>query len=147
MYNLADEGVQFSPTQLFIQSRRGCSASNGQGVQLGRYIHPGAFFIVYCVADFALRGNPLRLLSAYFHPQNFQNLSILSLVAKASNSKIMLSSHNTFWIFSHFRMGKVHFSQFFLFHLDVFVVFRLLFFFLAQIIGHVYQLVYCAHHR
>ncbi|MCI5575023.1 MAG: hypothetical protein MR379_05560, partial [Clostridiales bacterium] len=38
MYNLADEGVQFSPTQLFIQSRRGCSASNGQGVQLGRYI-------------------------------------------------------------------------------------------------------------
>ena len=39
MYNLADEGVQFSPTQLFIQSRRGCSASNGQGVQLGRYIH------------------------------------------------------------------------------------------------------------
>lgn len=38
MYNLADEGVQFSPTQLFSQSRRGCSASNGQGVQLGRYI-------------------------------------------------------------------------------------------------------------
>ncbi|MBS6462683.1 MAG: hypothetical protein KH352_04710, partial [Ruminococcus sp.] len=32
------ESVQFSPTQLFIQSRRGCSASNGQGVQLGRYI-------------------------------------------------------------------------------------------------------------
>ena len=39
MYNIADESVQFSPTQLFIQSRRGCSASNGQGVQLGRYIH------------------------------------------------------------------------------------------------------------
>ena len=39
MYNLADEGVQFSPTQLFSQMRRGCSASNGQGVQLGRYIH------------------------------------------------------------------------------------------------------------
>lgn len=39
MYNLADEGVQFSPTQLFNQMRRGCSASNGQGVQLGRYIH------------------------------------------------------------------------------------------------------------
>ena len=38
MYNIADESVQFSPTQLFIQSRRGCSASNGQGVQLGRYI-------------------------------------------------------------------------------------------------------------
>ena len=38
MYNLADEGVQFSPTQLFNQTRRGCSASNGQGVQLGRYI-------------------------------------------------------------------------------------------------------------
>ena len=38
MYNLADEGVQFSPTQLFSQMRRGCSASNGQGVQLGRYI-------------------------------------------------------------------------------------------------------------
>ena len=38
MYNLADEGVQFSPTQLFNQTRRGCSTSNGQGVQLGRYI-------------------------------------------------------------------------------------------------------------
>ena len=41
MYNLADEGVQFSPTQLFNQTRRGCSTSNGQGVQLGRYIHDG----------------------------------------------------------------------------------------------------------
>lgn len=39
MYNLADEGVQFSPTQLFSQMRPGCSASNGRGVQLGRYIH------------------------------------------------------------------------------------------------------------
>ena len=39
MYNLADEGVQFSPTQLFNQTRRGCSTSNVQGVQLGRYIH------------------------------------------------------------------------------------------------------------
>ena len=32
-------GPTFRPhPQLFIQSRRGCSASNGQGVQLGRYI-------------------------------------------------------------------------------------------------------------
>ena len=43
MYNLADEGVQFSPTQLFNQTRRGCSASNGQGVQLGRYIQSEFF--------------------------------------------------------------------------------------------------------
>ena len=44
MYNLADEGVQSSPTQLFSQMRRGCSASNGRGVQPGRYIQRSSFF-------------------------------------------------------------------------------------------------------
>ena len=39
MYNFTVGGVQFLPTALFNQLRRGCSTSNGQGVQLGRYIH------------------------------------------------------------------------------------------------------------
>ena len=39
MYNCAVGGVQFPPTALFNQTRRGCSTSNGQGVQLERYIH------------------------------------------------------------------------------------------------------------
>ena len=38
MYNFAVEGVQFTPTAVFSQMRRGCSTSYGQGVQLGRYI-------------------------------------------------------------------------------------------------------------
>ena len=38
MYNFTVGGVQFLPTALFNQLRRGCSTSNGQGVQLGRYI-------------------------------------------------------------------------------------------------------------
>ena len=38
MYNCAVGGVQFPPTALFNKTRRGCSTSNGRGVQLGRYI-------------------------------------------------------------------------------------------------------------
>ena len=38
MYNFTVGGVQFLPTALFNQLRRGCSTSNGQGVQPGRYI-------------------------------------------------------------------------------------------------------------
>ena len=38
MYNFAVGGVQFPPTALFNKTRRGCSTSNGRGVQLGRYI-------------------------------------------------------------------------------------------------------------
>ena len=39
MYNCSVAGVQFTPMALFTQMRRWCSTSNGQGVQLRRYIH------------------------------------------------------------------------------------------------------------
>ena len=45
MYNFTVGGVQFLPTALFNQLRRGCSTSNGQGVQLGRYIHIISFLL------------------------------------------------------------------------------------------------------
>jgi len=37
MYNCSVAGVQSSPTALFSHMRRGCSTTNGQGVQLRRY--------------------------------------------------------------------------------------------------------------
>ena len=64
MYNLADEGVQFSPTQLFNQTRRGCSASNGQGVQLGRYIQSAAAGILWergVIAEAAMKNGYLKM--------------------------------------------------------------------------------------
>ena len=39
MYNCSVAGVQSSPTALFSHMRRGCSTTNGLGVQPGRYIH------------------------------------------------------------------------------------------------------------
>ena len=89
MYNLADEGVQFSPTQLFIQSRRGCSASNGRGVQLGRYIqvlilpYKNGYLSTVC-CDIAFHYLSKGAIPPHLPESNEQNLVVIEAFLEAA---------------------------------------------------------------
>lgn len=86
MYNLADEGVQFSPTQLFSQMRRGCSASNGQGVQLGRYIQDYPTHIKFHMAKAVTYKMKLEALK---HQGKAINETSRQLVGKSETADII----------------------------------------------------------
>ena len=75
MYNFTVGGVQFLPTALFNQLRRGCSTSNGQGVQLGRYIQYTRIISFGMQISHFWISNISRELLPFIYPINPQTLT------------------------------------------------------------------------